>query len=286
MVDGYKVVSVTPAGRQRYVEILHKYLINSRNIIDKHVWWINTNNQADIDYLESLVSKFPDFYSTKYLPSHPLVSYTNLNIHNFFDDCNDPETVYIRFDDDIVFVETPRLEGFVRFRIQNPEYFIVYANTINNNYCSYLHQMMGAVGVGDHLELKELPLLEYTQQNKTLYDPNYTLRSFYDFYERLLKADLSDFRFNKWVFHNYERCSINCISWLGSEFAKFDQVGIDEEPWLSTYKPRERSMKNCVYGDFIVVHYAYGSVRSHIDQYNNGSFIKLFNTIADKLNPS
>ena len=108
MVDGYKVVSVTPAGRQRFVEILHKYLIDLRHIIDNHVWWINTNNQSDIDYLESLVKEYPDFYSTKYLPNHPNYTFNNLNIHNFFDESVDENTVYVRFDDDIVFIETFR----------------------------------------------------------------------------------------------------------------------------------------------------------------------------------
>jgi hypothetical protein len=280
MVDGRKVVSVTPAGRQRYVEILHQYLINLRHIIDNHVWWINTNNQADIDYLESLVKDYPDFYSTKYLPDHPNYRFTNLNIHNFFDESNDENTVYVRFDDDIVFIEISEFENFIRFRIENPQYFLVYANIVNNNFCTYIHQVLGAIDVGEHLELKELPLLEYTCLNQVLHNPNYILKSFHDFFIALNSGDLSKFKFKKWIFHNYERCSINCISWLGSEFAKFDKVGLDEEPWLSSYKPRERSMKNCVYGNFLVVHYSYGGIVTLIDNYNNGYFLKIFNNIA------
>jgi hypothetical protein len=283
MVDGYKVVSVTPAGRQRFVEILHKYLIDLRHIIDNHVWWINTNNQSDIDYLESLVKEYPDFYSTKYLPNHPNYTFNNLNIHNFFDESVDENTVYVRFDDDIVFIEKSEFENFIKFRIKNPQYFLVYANIVNNNFCTFIHQMIGAVGVGEHLELRELPLVDYKSFNQVIQSPNYTLRSFFDFIVSLNSGDLSNFKFNKWIFQNYERCSINCISWLGSEFAKFDKVGLDEEPWLTSYKPRERSMKNCVYGNFLVVHYSYGGIVKHIDEHNDGYFLKIFDSIAENM---
>jgi hypothetical protein len=286
MVDNYKVVSVTPAGRKRYIEVLHKYLINCKHIIDNHIWWINTDNQEDIEYIQSLVQQFPKFYSLKFLPDHPNYKFNNMNIHKFFDDCKDENTVYVRFDDDIVFIETEKLEDFLRFRINNPQYFIVYANIINNNFCSYIHQRLGAIGAGEFQDFNELPLLEYVFENDTLTQPNYTLINFQAFFKKISQNALSDYKFPKWVFHQYERCSINCISWLGSEFAKFDHVGIDEEPWLSSYKPRERFMKNCVYGNFIVVHYSYGSNRERIDNYNDGILMKLFHDVADKQNPS
>ena len=286
MHKGYKVISVTPAGRKRYVEILHKYLINLRHIIDCHVWWINTNNQNDIAFLENLSKEYPDFYKLKFLSDPPSGKFDNSNIHRFFDDCKDPETVYVRFDDDIVFVDTEGFEGYIDFRINHPEYFIVYANIINNNLCTYLHQMSGAVGVGEYFDQKSSPLLKYEPFNDTLTHPNYTLRVFKDFFTKYSENKLIDFKFRRWIFHHYERCSVNCISWLGKEFAKFNDVGWDEEPWLSTYKPQERIMKNCVYGDFLVVHYSYGLVREKIEQYENGLFLKMFNNIADKQNPS
>ena len=280
MVDGHKVVTVTPSGRQRFVEILHNYLISMRHIIDNHVWWINTNDQADIDYLENITAQYPDFYSTKYLPDHPNYNFNNLNIYKFYKYTKDENTVYVRFDDDIVFVEKSEFENFIKFRINNPQYFLVFANTVNNNYCTYIHQMLGAVDVGEHRHLNQLPLVEYRHDNQVLLDPNYTLKSIFDFCVALGTGKISKFKFNKWIFHNFEKCNIHCFSWLGSEFNKFDDVGIDEESWLTIYKPRERSMKNCVYGNFIVVHYSYDNFVFHIDKYNNGYFLKLFKNVS------
>ena len=49
--------------------------------------------------------------------------------------------------------------------------------------------------------------------------------------EQLNEEDkLNDFSLYNWVLRDYERCSINVISWLGSEFKKFNgDVGVDEE---------------------------------------------------------
>jgi hypothetical protein len=48
MVDNYRVVTNSPYGRKRYVEILVEYLLASRPIIDKHVFWLNTNVEEDL----------------------------------------------------------------------------------------------------------------------------------------------------------------------------------------------------------------------------------------------
>ena len=49
-----KIEIVTPAGRQRYLELLFLHLKSQK--ADFHHWtlWLNTNNQADIDYCKKL----------------------------------------------------------------------------------------------------------------------------------------------------------------------------------------------------------------------------------------
>ena len=83
----------------------------------------------------------------------------------------------------------------------------------------------------------------------------------------LKQQDLTYFRFNKiWLLYFYERVSINCISWLGEEFEKFSGlVGEDEEEWLSCDKPSSISKPNVIYGDFVVVHFAFYSQREKIE---------------------
>jgi hypothetical protein len=74
--------------------------------------------------------------------------------------------------------------------------------------------------------------------------------------------------FREWHCLEYERVSINCISWLGSTFAQFNgKVGIDEEQWLSVDKPRtmEPGSHNVIIGNAIVAHFSFYTQRAHLD---------------------
>jgi hypothetical protein len=67
----------------------------------------------------------------------------------------------------------------------------------------------------------------------------------------------------------YERISINCISWLGEEFQKFNGlVDPDEEGWLASYKPAMIRKKNCIYGKFVCSHYAFFTQREYLAKTN------------------
>lgn len=282
MLDGFKVVTVTPSGRRRYLKILVKYLLKLRNIVDKHIFWINTNIQEDIDYIENLVNEYPNFFECRYLDNHPPEKIINGNISNFYKYCKDSDTVYVRFDDDIVFIEIEKFEDFVRFRIQNPKFFLVYANIINNSICHYIHQRIDAIDVGFNSDFGEFPPLEYICNNRGEYDPNFALKSFECFIKSYNNEQLTNFKFNKWILQNYERCSINCISWLGEEFNNIAKFGKDEESWLSCHKPRELEKTNCIYGNFIVVHFAYNLQREKLEKFNNPNLLDFFNDLALK----
>jgi len=57
-----KVITVTPAGRKHYLEILAEYLLNNRRYISEHHFWLNTSVKDDIAYIEMLAAKHPDFF--------------------------------------------------------------------------------------------------------------------------------------------------------------------------------------------------------------------------------
>src|SRR5262245_15255943 len=128
MFNGYKVVSVTPFGRRRYVSLLDHYLRRARGIIDEHHFWVNTKNDADVEWLRSCVATAPDFYRTIEI-DQPYEDFWTLRIHTFFHQYpNAPDTIFIRFDDDIVWIESQAIERLLAFRVANPRYFLVFAN--------------------------------------------------------------------------------------------------------------------------------------------------------------
>jgi len=252
-----RIVVVVPAGRKQYLEILIEYLLKLREVIDEVRFWINTINENDIKYMESVNKKYPDFITLEYLT---IKHNNNLSIYSFFKNCKQYDTVYVRFDDDVVMIDDiDAFKSFLKFRIENSNYFLVYANILNNAVISHLHNRFGTINT-------DKGIAGYScLDNLGWKNPEFAI----NLHNQILtKNDLKSFRFNKfWILHHYERVSINCISWLGEEFAKFDGiVGQDEEQWLSSDKPKLISKKNVIFGDFVVVHYSFFTQRSEIDK--------------------
>src|SRR5277367_6569424 len=100
-----RLITVTPAGRKRYMELLVTYLLRSRDVISEHHWWLNTHDRDDIAYIHSTAAQYPDFFKVVSLPLPPRSkekAFDSFQIHRFFEHACWPDAVYVRLDDDIV----------------------------------------------------------------------------------------------------------------------------------------------------------------------------------------
>jgi hypothetical protein len=254
-----KRIIVTPAGRKRYLEVLLNNLIKVKSEFDAWVLWINTSEQADIDYMLELEKKY-SWIKTKTIQESVYGSHT---IRKFFIDCADPSCVYIRLDDDIVYIHKNSLKDLFDYRLSNPEPFLVYGNIINNAIISYIHQKLG--------NLFPEPVLGYDCMDKVGWNNTSVAEKIHrNFLESLEKSNAEKFYMPNWVLSNYERCSINVISWLGSEFEKFKGIidSEDEETWLSSQKPMELKKPNIIFGKSLFAHFAYFTQRAYLDNTN------------------
>ena len=220
MIGEYRVVIVTPAGRQRYLELLIPQVQNyKQGGADEYRLWVNTTDQNDIDYMTQKAAEDPDSCC------RGLVK-----------------------------------DWLVEFRINHPEYFLVYGNILNNAILSHIHQKSGKLSTKDGN-------VGYSCMDDIGWkNGEFTLK----LHEYVLGKTLSYFYFKDiWNLVDFERVSINCISWLGSEFKRFEgNVGTDEEQWLSSDKPRELNKTNCIFGQFVCVHYAFYTQRDVVDASN------------------
>jgi hypothetical protein len=171
--------------------------------------------------------------------------------------------VYIRLDDDIVYLEKDFVRKLATARKENPIPFLMYANIVNNVLCDHIHQRIGALSLNPH------PISYSVMDQIGWADPQVAKAKHDSFFEHFAQNSIDDYKFNvSWILKLYgiERCSINAIAWLGQRFAEFGgKVGQDEEQWLSVDKPAGDNSYNVICGNALCVHYAFYTQRDFID---------------------
>jgi hypothetical protein len=257
-----KKIIVTPAGRKRYLEILLKNLNKCRDEFDEWIIWVNTDNKEDIDYIEEL-PKLYDYINLQYseIPVDPNGSHT-ATICKFFKKCIDEDSVYLRLDDDVVFIEKDSIKKLFDFRIENEQYFLVFGNILNNALITNLYQQRNI--------LTNLPPVTYNCEDENGWrSGNFAIDLHNIFLSKASENKAQDFFMDNWELSNFERCSINAISWLGKTFKTFNgEVGDAEEIWLSSDKPKELNMPNIIFGESLFSHYAFSPQRPILQKTN------------------
>lgn len=252
----YRVCIVIPAGRKRYMELLIPQTLAQSHSWDELQIWRNTNVKEDNDYIDSLPSLHknirviePDIHRQGH-------TWAGNTIHQFFRHTLDPNTVYIRFDDDVCYIQPFLIRRLAERRWKNKDPFLISPLIINNSVCTHLIQEHGYAHELDrvgHLCMDEL---------------GWRNPGFAEALHRwFLKDGHKELENLNLVFTTSSRYSINCISWLGSKFAEFGgNVGHDEEQWLSEDYPRQQGLINEIHTDLVCSHFSFYIQREHLDR--------------------
>jgi hypothetical protein len=282
MKNNYKIVAVTPAGRQRYMSILKKYINKNKHILDRWDIWVNTNNPLDLQYIDSLKQSDPDFINLIFSDyPYNYWGHPNLNISPFWDKSTDEDTIYIRLDDDVVFIADGTIDNLVEFRINNPQYLFIYPFIINNIHHSKNLQ-------DRELITKEYGLIRTEEElfGQGIYDPvgllnpmfaRETHNVFFKHYKNNTLSELMTPEVITWKYGS--QISINCICWFGSFMKTITplQEGkwpVDEENYLTTQAPGNLNMPLCTIPNTLISHFLFGPQRAQgemediLQQYN------------------
>lgn len=269
MKNNYKIVAVTPAGRQRYLEILYRYLCKNKHILDRWDVWVNTNNPSDLEYIKKLSESDP-FINLIYSEfPYNYWGHPNLNISPFWTQAVDEDTIYVRFDDDVVFIEKNTIETLVDFRIKNPQYLFIYPFIINNVHHSLNLQNRGLATIGYGKVKEEKDLL-----GQGIYDPvglcsvEFARSLHSTFFKHFENNSLNELMTSSPIVWQYgSQISINCLCWFGSLMKTITplQEGrwpVDEENYLTTQAPQNMNMPLCTAPNTLVSHFLFSHQRS------------------------
>jgi len=263
----YKVVICTPAGRKKYLDIFKHFIYRKikNGVVENWQLWMNTVDEEDGNYLTSMEAENPKVKI--YRLGEPITptweTYNALQTHKFFVNTHDDDTIYIRFDDDIIWCADDAIEKICKARIDNPDAFLIYPNIINSTICNSWHQDNGA------LSEEAGSVRRYTKADPdyAYLDPfNYSDGRFADhihetFKQHYLKGTLSAYYLPSRTLSDYERFSICCICWFGKDKLR---PGYIEEPQLAYQIPEELGRPNFFCGDALMVHAAYHTQRKYL----------------------
>lgn len=257
MYRNYKIVVNTAAGRRRYMQYLIPYIV-SCDIVDRYDIWVNTHNMADIEFFKQMAEK----YSVINLIWQPDgVVNGNASINAFYKYCTEPETIYFKLDDDIIWMEPGMIEKMVGFRVDNPQYFLVSPLVINNSLSTYLLQIENKI----HLD----KYYQASSSHSLLWKSGYFAKELHMwFIEKYLNNGKWDTLHMGKKEMGMTRFSINAILWFGDEMRKFGGlVPGDDEEFLSCIYPTRNGMSNAWNGDALVAHFAFFTQREQLDKW-------------------
>lgn len=275
MLEDWRIVAVVVGGRSRHLEILLPYLTAQNALVDRCDLWCNTDDTEDVLYMhrKAFEDQFfrviearepvevPASSGASALHSSDRLTRRPGSVYQFFRYCTEPNTIYVRFDDDICWVSPDAVANLAQFRLENRQFPIIFANTVNNSICSYIHQHIGCI------PLHKGRCTYKSNDRVARLSSAFAELAHEVFLDKLETGRADDFLFPMWVANQYEQISNNCICWLGQDFGYFGgEVAAADEAWLANVYPKELQQPNAICGTALVSHFAYSTQRQWLEE--------------------
>ena len=244
-----KLIIVTPAGREKYLRLLSHYILKSSEVAEWQLW-DNCRNKTDQDYLHALAASDPRC-KLKQLPG---ADGGWGIIGDFFRFCDDPNALYLRFDDDVVFIEDDFFSRFVRRAEAERGKAVWFAPmVINNAICNFLLKHFSRLTITGPITCQAMCPWSWAY-------PNFPEALHPVFIAAVRQGRLADFHVpDREV--RLSRFSINAFGFFGAEKAalgdQFMPPGYAEEEWLSAILPAKLDRAGKIFGDLFVAHFSF-----------------------------
>jgi hypothetical protein len=275
----YKVVVWIPYGREKTVSILFNYLLANQDIVDELWLCMNTDpeQKSDREYAQSLAKSHPKFVKIKKYEGKRLEP-KQLNTGKFYTQMTDPDTIYIRMDDDMVYLHDDYFPNMLDYRIDNPQHFVTFGHIWNNSIISYLQQHKYRNIGSEHGMVREAFAM----------DPVAWLSpTFAEYIHTILQTHIKNDSVDKLFFDEYlleepKRFSVGNFAHFGKDFAEFngDLEGAEEEQWLTEIHTKESGLRNAVCGTALICHWAFFSQRPHLE--NNTELLDFYKQVSQQ----
>lgn len=263
MISGQKIVAFTPCGRKRYMDLLAAHVVREQALghIDKWILFNNPYTIEDSTYAAQLAAKY-DWIEILNVGAVTATRGAG-QIASFYSSLKETDCIYLRLDDDLIYIDRDAIPNLIRYRLAHPEPFLVYPTIINNTRTSYQLQQRGLIprAWGEVEPILCAPtawinpifVLNLHQKALAAIDGGTLLAEF----------TLPSEEFTDWETGNI---SINSFAIFGKDLVECSLTSGDEEGYLSKHRPQAVGRYNARCGDAIVIHFAYHTQTAFMDQ--------------------
>jgi hypothetical protein len=149
MIDGKPVIAWTPYGRAKTVSILIEYMKrdHDKGVLDAYWLFLNCDPDQvdDLRYAYELAEQHPWIHLKERPAGLPFRTPKQRNTGAAYRHMTDPDAVYVRFDDDIIYVHEDMLTNLVRAKIAMTGTLCAFALCWNNAIVSWFEQQVGNI---------------------------------------------------------------------------------------------------------------------------------------------
>jgi hypothetical protein len=291
VIDGKRVVAWTPFGREKSVSILIEYIRREvqRGLIDEYVLYMNTgpdNPPSDREYGLELGKRY-DWVTIQERPeTHPGPKQRSTGF--FYRTSTAPDTVYIRLDDDVVYLHEDAIANLVKTRLEAPEPVAIFGTTWNNAIVSWFMQQQNPPRIPtDWTDATGRPLLcdMYCMDTVGWANGEFAVR----IHELLLEKIEQDDVESLYLYQDYQikpgtQFSVSYFASLGSLYAGLDTPGVlvpdEEESFHTVHEPLRIGVPNLLIGNSIVSHYTFQPQQPWVVRTN---ILDRYRKLAEKL---
>jgi hypothetical protein len=268
MYRNYKIVPFIPAGRKLTMTILMDNLYRHKDVVDQVQIWLNTDPDQveDRAWLETLPNKYGDFVRLiERRIDRGVQIPKQLNTGGFYINTTDEDTIYFRFDDDIIYIDDDYFKNILDFRVDNPDYFLVFGNIINNATTSYYLQEQGKIP-----EKFGIVESDFCMDPVGWTSPYFALMLHEQMLKKIKSDKVSDMYLKDKIELDRKRFSVSNFCFFGKDFRRFDGdlMGAEEESWLTEDYPKKTGVVNVICPNALCVHFSFFAQREYLIKKN------------------
>lgn len=264
MIDNHPVVAWTPYGRRRTVSILAEYMRrdHERGLIDE--WWLYLNTDADqvddLVYAHELAETYDWVRLVERPNGYPVLTPKQKNTGYAYLYMADRETVYVRLDDDIVYLHYDAIANLVKSKVALADSVLcAFPIIINNAIVSWhLQQQRRLPGPSKGWESVQLP---YCMDSVGWASGEFAVRLHEFVLDKIEAGKVPDLYMHHTVtLPPRQQFSVSCFATLGSDYADLSpagHLGAEEEFWHSVHRPQQAGLVNIIVDTSVVVHWSF-----------------------------